>query len=559
MVAKMDTLVTGLPFLVATLPPDYSQPIADRDPFNSCAAQSQHSFHLLSPVGLDLSVNTTNNLRAGREPISGVIVKSFTLCLFVLFGFNAGASVGASNLKISSEIIAKLKTKGSVDVLVLYKPRANLSAVAQRKGTYLERKKWVYDELRKTALETRKNLGAWQMRKFRTRKMFYIVNADVFKIEDEQSLLEISMDPLVERISLDFEYGLDLPKVDVSIEDSKSQEYPPNITAIKAEKVWNELKVKGAGIVVGVQDTGIMWDHPALKSKYRGFSANGVTHAFNWHSAFSEKTWAPYDDRGHGTHVTGSVLGDDGGKNNIGVAPDAKWIGCRNMAAGKGKASTYIECFEFFLAPYAPGSDKFKDGRPDLAAHIVNNSWSCPPEEACAGPELIEPIKAMHAAGILVIAAAGNYGDSCASSFYPPGFYSGLPLIIGAYNQRQGGIPYYSSRGPSTFNGGLVPDVVAPGHLVRSSVPSGGASADGFYDTKAGTSMASPHVAGAVALLWSAKPELIGKIDETKDLVKKSATPIVGSQGCAGFPANKIPNTDAGFGLIDTYRLIAGK
>ena len=98
----------------------------------------------------------------------------------------------------------------------------------------------------------------------------------------------------------------------------------------------------------------------------------------------------PIDDHDHGTHTTGTMIGDDGGSNLTGVAPGAKWIGCRNMNAGNGQPSTYIACMEYFLAPWPHGGDPETDGRPEYSPHIINNSWGCPPSEGCDAGTLLD-------------------------------------------------------------------------------------------------------------------------------------------------------------------------
>ena len=91
----------------------------------------------------------------------------------------------------------------------------------------------------------------------------------------------------------------------------------------------------------------------------------------------------PCDDNGHGTHTTGTTSGDDGtpGVNQIGVAPGAKWIGCRNMDQNVGRPETYTECFEFFIAPW---DLNHQSPNPTLRPHVMNNSWGCPASELCA-------------------------------------------------------------------------------------------------------------------------------------------------------------------------------
>ena len=191
-----------------------------------------------------------------------------------------------------------------------------------------------------------------------------------------------------------------------------------NITAVGAPAVW-ERGVDGSGIVVGEADTGVDWTHPALQSKYRGLSTGAAAHDYNWYDPW-DNTSAPWDDVGHGTYTLGTVLGEDGADNRIGMAPGARWIACRNMRYGIGNPGAYLSCMEFFLAPFPLGGDPFRDGRPELAPHVVNNSWGCPDREGCGAATLAPAFHILRAAGIMMIAAAGNDGPACATAVDPP-------------------------------------------------------------------------------------------------------------------------------------------
>ena len=161
-----------------------------------------------------------------------------------------------------------------------------------------------------------------------------------------------------------------------------------NIIKVKAPDVW-AMGFTGQGVVIGGQDTGYQWDHPALINQYRGWNGTSADHDYNWHDAIHEDAGGnpcgynspfPCDDYGHGTHTMGTMVGDDGGANQIGMAPGARWIGCRNMDNGVGSPATYAECYQWFVAPTAlDGSEP----RPDLAPDVINNSWGCPPSEGC--------------------------------------------------------------------------------------------------------------------------------------------------------------------------------
>ena len=161
----------------------------------------------------------------------------------------------------------------------------------------------------------------------------------------------------------------------------------PGVNQVKAPNVWS-LGFNGTGIVVGNQDTGMRWTHNALKPHYRGWNGSTADHNFNWHDSIhsgggicSPNHQEPCDDLAHGTHTTGTAVGDDGAGNQIGVAPGAKWIGCRNMDQGNGTPATYTECFQFFMAPTDLNN---QNPNPALRPHVMNNSWTCPASEGCA-------------------------------------------------------------------------------------------------------------------------------------------------------------------------------
>jgi subtilisin family serine protease len=323
---------------------------------------------------------------------------------------------------------------------------------------------------------------------------------------------------------------------------------------IEANKVWTLDGKRGEGIVVASADTGVDWAHPALKGKYRGWNGTTASHDFNWFDAIENQA-APFDDYtpSHGTHTTGTMVGDDGAGNQVGVAPGARWIACRNMNVGNGQPSTYLACNQFFLAPYPRGGDPELDGDPTKAPDIVNNSWGCPPSEGCDVSVLTDSFAALRAAGILTVASAGNSGSSCSTVSDPPAIYEDS-FVVGATDSSNV-LASFSSRGPVTVDGSnrLKPDVAAPGVAIRSSLRGGG------YGSLNGTSMASPHTAGAAALLWSARPQVRGLIGITRCLMSASARGFVqlsAPQTCGGTGVASRPNNLFGFGLIDAYDAI---
>ena len=193
----------------------------------------------------------------------------------------------------------------------------------------------------------------------------------------------------------------------------------------------------GQGVVIGGQDTGYQWDHPALKNQYRGWNGAIADHDYNWHDAIHSGSGGnpcgynspfPCDDYGHGTHTMGTMVGDDGGANQIGMAPGARWIGCRNMDNGLGSPSTYAECYQWFVAPTrVDGSEP----RPDLAPDVINNSWGCPPSEGCNPDSLLIVVQNLVDAGIVTAHSAGNSGSGCSFVDTPAAIYEEL-FTVGA-------------------------------------------------------------------------------------------------------------------------------
>src|SRR5947199_8195216 len=137
------------------------------------------------------------------------------------------------------------------------------------------------------------------------------------------------------------------------------------------------------------------------------------------------------------------------------MAPGARWIGCRNMDRGNGTPARYIECMEFFLAPYPVGGTPAQ-GNPDLAPDISTNSWGCPATEGCSVNTLQAAVEAQRAAGIFMVVAAGNKGPNCSTVQDPPSFYDAV-YSVGALNTTNGTdtIATFSSRGPVAADGSL--------------------------------------------------------------------------------------------------------
>ncbi|MDO8672266.1 MAG: S8 family serine peptidase [Dehalococcoidia bacterium] len=297
-----------------------------------------------------------------------------------------------------------------------------------------------------------------------------------------------------------------------------------NIAKIRADAVWLALSITGTGVVVASLDTGVDWQHPALTDKYRGNSGRGiVNHAGNWFDFTTDAFQYPIDGYGHGTHVTGIMVGSDS-TNRLGVAPGAKWIAAKVFLRDGSSLDSWIHtAFQWILQP---------DGDPDLAPDIVNCSWGSPD-----GADLTfeADIDALLAAGITPVFAAGNSGSGAGSVFSPASLNNAFS--VGATDSADN-IANFSSRGPSPF-GMIKPEVSAPGVSIRSTYPGGS------YVLMSGTSMATPHVAGVLALLKQANPSLTPI--QALSLITSTALPLGTGR----------PNNSYGWGRVDAYAAVS--
>ena len=313
-----------------------------------------------------------------------------------------------------------------------------------------------------------------------------------------------------------------------------------NIQLVGADRVWGKVGARGQGIVIGTSDSGVDGEHPALRDGFRGGDDS-------WYDPWNG-TAAPTDHGGHGTHTLGSALGRGG----IGVAPEAQWVGCVNLDRNLGSPSRYLDCLQFMLAPFPRGGDPWRDGRPERAPHVLTNSWGCPRVEGCDLTSLQPATAALRAAGIFFVAAAGNTGPRCSSIDDPPAPYADVFTVAAIDRERQ--IASFSSRGPSD-TGVAKPDIAAPGVAVLSAMPGG------TYSESDGTSMATPHVAGVVALMWSANPRLIGDVERTARILRETANdgpPPPPSQGglCGGLTNLTGAGIVEAFGAVEAARAL---
>jgi len=290
-----------------------------------------------------------------------------------------------------------------------------------------------------------------------------------------------------------------------------------NVEAIHAPALWDR-GFDGTGVVVATMDTGVDWGHPDLQSRWRG----GTT---SWWDPYRATT-LPYDVDGHGTQTMGLLLGGTAGGTAIGAAPGARWIAAKVYDdTGSTTLSTLHRAFQWLLEPSGdPGAPQAPD--------VVNASWGV----ASPGCDLtFEPdLQALHAAGIVVVFAAGNDGPNPGTDLSPGNNPDGY--AAGAVDATLA-VDRSSSRGPSACTSRVFPDVVAPGVNVRTADRS--LAGQARYTNVSGTSFAAPHVAGVAALLLGAFPGT--PVTDIEDILRNTADDL----------APTGPDNDSGHGLVD--------
>ena len=484
------------------------------------------------------------------------------LCIIAFLGLahrDAAVAAEEGSDKIEGLLLDEFSANGSADFIVRFTEHADLSP-AYSMG-WNARGEFVYNTLRDTANNSQANAKAILDAQGLTYQTFiagndlYVWGGSQVSVKGLASLNELAALPEVSSIRATRTYYIDPVEVIKSLEniswagdflaknvlttvgDSTNATTDWGIIDTKANQFWTEFGSKGDGIVVANIDTGVQWNHPALINQFKcpGDPSNPACWADPSNICGSG---GACDNNGHGTHTMGTMVAkDDPALPYIaGMAPNAKWIACKGCESNKCSDLALTTCADWILAP---------GGNPANRPNVVNNSWG----DVGGDAWYMTYVNNWRAAGIFPAFSAGNSGPNCNTLGSPGDYQVSFASAAHASNRT---IASFSSRSPGLFGHDpyTKPNISAPGQSICSTVPTNNWSC-GY----SGTSMASPHAAGAVALLWSCNPALKGQIDATFQLLQNNTD--AAPAGSCGAPPDGQGNYTYGYGYLDV--LAAGK
>lgn len=421
--------------------------------------------------------------------------------------------VGALAGILSADLRATLETAADdelIAVIVRLRKKANLKQFKKLKRT-LRRSKIIKALKQEAEADQAEILALLKNKNIKKLRKLWLMNGIAMEATPGVIRL-INQQPAVKKIRLDAVLRLS------SDDGSSDGNAEWNMGMIQADMLWDE-GITGHGAVIASMDSGVDAAHNALAGSYRGGSNS-------WFDPNGQHS-TPFDMDGHGTQTMGVLVGSGG----MGIAPDAQWVAVKIFDDGGVAPLSAIHAgFQWLLDP---DDNPATDDAPD----VVNNSWGYNDRVGECFDEFADDIDALRTAGIAVVFAGGNSGPGTDTSISPgnnPG-----SLAVGAVDSG-GQVTSQSSSGPSACGGGVYPHLTAPGLGVLTATLTYGAYPD-LTIFASGTSIAAPHVAGALALLRSAEPE--ASIEAMEQALLDSAQ----DAGSAG------PDNDYGYGLLQVY------
>jgi len=461
-------------------------------------------------------------------------------------------------IEVEPQLKAQMALDEKTGYLVYLRERPDLARAETM--SWKERGEWVVAQLQATAERSQARVRAYLDSQKVEYKAYWVDNVIVVKGSNRAVFNGLQAYGEIQALRARRHPIFYEPESLGQVLDSAAALVQPNLTHVGADQVWAQ-GFTGQGIVVANIDTGVNYTHEALVQQYRGNLGGGVfDHNHNWYDPASGGTHLlePADHDSHGSHTMGTMVGSTdpanpaSATNTIGMAPGAKWIACRSFEA---EDQELLDCAQFLAAPTEV--DGVTDPQPSLRPHLINNSWGDCTTTYDTWYDGV--LSNWHALGIYPIFSNGN-ASNCSYS-EPPGLgtvgspaRAGNVTGVGATGRADGQYATFSNWGPTdqddTINPlgypKLKPQVVAPG-TNRSASNTGN-----NYMDMSGTSMAAPHVAGLVALMWSAAPCLVGDYAQTETILQETAKPVPYASGGTPPPGpGNVPNYATGWGEID--------
>ncbi|MEJ5308968.1 MAG: carboxypeptidase regulatory-like domain-containing protein [Anaerolineae bacterium] len=465
------------------------------------------------------------------------------------------AAQAGADIEVEPALRLQLAADETTGYLIYFKEKPDLSPAY--KMDWIARGRFVANALNQTALRSQARVRAYLDAQGAKYKAFWIEN--VISVESSNRATFNGLLNFAEISAIRQHRQLGLIEPTQVQAPSAPQAVEPNIAHVGADQVWAQ-GYTGEGMVVANIDTGVRYTHQALVNHYRGNLGGTFDHNYNWWDPYGDHPTSPADDNGHGSHTMGTMVGDDGGANQIGMAPGAQWIACRGCNTSSCADTALLECAQFIAAPWDLNE---ANANPDKRPNAVNNSWGdC---SQSYDPWYQDVVNAWHAAGIYPVFSNGN-ASNCGYP-EPPGLNTvgnparyGNVTGVGSTGRDNGQYASHSNWGPTdnpdTVNPhpgweDLKPQVLAPGVNIRSSVNTGDTAYQGGWS---GTSMSAPHVTGLIALMWQAAPCLVGDYATTENIIENTATPIPYDDGTGG--GAHVPNYATGWGEINALAAV---
>lgn len=448
--------------------------------------------------------------------------------------------------KVEPGLLEVIQAKGSADLVLQFAEHADLSA-AERMD-WQARGEWVFSTLHQIADRNQvRAVTQLDQRGFKYYSSFaanriYVWDGDLELLTRLTQLPEVEYIRAPKTIVLNqlypnrFSAFPDNPLQILAMnahfnlpDEEIPQEMSWGLVDTQADEFWNTYQMQGEGIVVAGIDTGVQYNHPALDQAYK--CQNDPGSPVCWFDPNNDCGGIPCDDNGHGTATMGPIVADDDPAlpYQVGMAPEAQWIACKGCS-GSGGCSEFglVSCAEWILAP---GAD------PANRPQVVSNSWG----GACEDGDWFLPyVNAWAASGIAASFSPGGSGPSCGTIGSPAAYQQVFAPTAHDGNRV---IASFASRGPGCKGDFLKPNISAPGVNLNVPVPTN------YWENYSGTSFSNSYGAGAMVLLLSCSPDLIGLPNDLMNALQETSDEP--PPGNCGAPPDGEGNYTYGAGYIN--------